>query len=165
MVRREIRRVLPGTVVFEQGVVVHTPFDAKIQDVATRAVRQALLDLDTREGHGGPKGHLDQSEWRDFLARAPGLHREPGGAKKPPQAGECFDALVPPGPDLDMLEAGPFAYRLDEASRKTAMRRADPERPAKTLAQVVEGGDIPRCARTEPMSSLDPHPGAKRAQS
>ena len=164
MVRREIRRVLPGTVVFEQGVVVHTPYDAKIQDVASRAVRQALLDLDTREGHIGPKGHLDQSEWRDFLARAPGLKRQPGGAKNPPVAGDCFDVLVPPGPDLDMLEAGPFAYRLDEASQKLAMRRADPEKPAKTLAQVVEGGDILSvCSNGTDVVSLDPHPWGQGA--
>jgi penicillin-binding protein 1A len=164
MVRREIRRLLPGAVVFEEGVVVHTPFDAKIQEVASRAVRQALLDLDARQGHGGAKGHLDRDEWRAFLARAPGLKRQPGGAKKPPQPGDCFDVLVPPGPDLDMLEAGPFAYRLDGPSRKLPIRRADPEEPAKTLAQVVEAGDILGvCSNGTDVVSLDPHPWGQGA--
>jgi penicillin-binding protein 1A len=164
MVRRELRRVLPGTVVFEEGVVVHTPFDARVQEIANGAVRQALLDLDARQGRRGPKAHLERADWRDFLARAPGLAREPGGAKRRPKAGDCFDVLVPPGPDFDMLEAGPFAYRLDAASRKLLVRPEDPERPAKTLEQRVQAGDvIGVCSNGTDAVSLDPHPWGQGA--
>jgi penicillin-binding protein 1A len=164
MVRREIRRLLPGTVVFEEGVVVHTPFDAHVQEVANGAVRQALLDLDARQGRRGAKGHLAREDWRDFLARGPGLAREPGGGKRRPRSGDCFDALVPPGPDLDMLEAGPFAYRLDEASRKLPIRSGDPQKPARPLEAVVEAGDVLGvCSNGTDAVTLDPRPWGQGA--
>jgi penicillin-binding protein 1A len=153
MVRREIRRLLPGTVVFEEGMVVHTPFLPHIQQVAEQAVRKALVDLDERQGRRGPKRHIEETGWATFLDAGTLLPRDASGAILEPAVGACFDVLV--GDDLAKVRAGPFTFALDEASRKVKVRRPpappdDPVKPPQDLEDRVVAGDVIGVCRIAP---------------
>ena len=68
-VRREIVNRYGGDQLYEGGLVVRTTLDPKLQQVAERALINALLKYDRRHGYRGPVTRLESIQsWRDQLA-------------------------------------------------------------------------------------------------
>jgi penicillin-binding protein 1A len=162
-VRRELRRVLPPGVVFAEGISVATPMDPHIQRIAQASVRQALRDLDGRQGRRASTGHLQPVDWPGFLNEASGLPRDPiDGALLPPRAGQCLDVLVAAQRDLGALQAGPFALSMSKAERDAAVRSS--EGKPKPLSSVVQAGDLlPVCVNEDMSLRLDDRPWGEGA--
>ncbi len=57
LVRRELKRLYGNTQVFEEGLVVETSLDMKMQRAAESAIRNGIIDLERRIGWNGPEGH------------------------------------------------------------------------------------------------------------
>ncbi|MCB9655660.1 MAG: PBP1A family penicillin-binding protein [Deltaproteobacteria bacterium] len=169
-VRRELRAIYGSDVAVQVGLKVYTPLDQRVQAVAEEAVQEALLAHTDRQGHRSTVKHLARPEWEAFLARAPGLRRDPAtGAVERPERGDCFDALVGDPVDLDQLRAGPWRFALNPLDRQARIRVTYDERlgrPPSTerLESSVQAGDVLRvCQITEDTVGLDPRPSAEGA--
>jgi penicillin-binding protein 1A len=162
-VRRELRRLLPPGVVFAEGLSVQTPMDPHIQQVAQDSVRQALRDLDLRQGRRASAGHLAPTEWAAFLREASGLPRDPiDGTLQPPKPGQCLEVLVAASRDLGALQAGPFSMQMAVEARSTPVRSA--EGKPRPLSQVVRVGDLlPVCVNDDRSLRLDDRPWGEGA--
>ncbi len=63
-----------GEEIYSRGFRVTTTIDSRLQDIANRATRSALLDYDSRHGYRGPEAHVelavdaDETAWREALA-------------------------------------------------------------------------------------------------
>lgn len=164
-VRREVRRLLPEGVVFGEGLTVHTPFRADVQQAAEDAIRQALLDHRSRQGWLGPVRSLSVSDAAAFLARGDGLKRDRQTAElQSPAAGACFPVLVGKERDLGALQAGPFTFPLRAEDRATTVRNPKPEAPPVPLQRAVRPGDVLQaCLLPEGTLALAERPWAEGA--
>ena len=161
MVRREVRRLLPSNLAFNEGLSVHTAFDPALQAVAESAVREAIAAVDKRQGRRSAAVRLSRPEWEAFLARGPGLPREQGSFV-PPTPGTCFDSLVGEKRNLAALAAGPYTFALARPEWSTMVRHTDSG--PMPLHQVVRAGDVLRvCLQEERTITLDPRPFAEGA--
>jgi len=145
-VRREVRRVFGETRPFLEGLQIHTALDPKVQAVAEEAVRQALRDLEARQGARGPVRNIPPDARQAFLDRGDGLKLDPQtGLLRDPRAGECFSAIA----DGDGLRASKFRYRLGAADLQKKVRTAVRDergkvtgREARELGTVLRDGDV-----------------------
>lgn len=170
-VRRELRRLLPDSVVYEAGLQVYTAFDPAVQAAAEQAVRGALVALDERQGLRATSRNLSAGARDRFLVEAPGLPRSlSSGAVLRPPGGHCFEAVVGAaggdrGPaDLGTLLAGPFRFSLREADRALKVRGAGPEPTVAPLSAVALAGDVLRvCVEEGERLRLDTRPWGEGA--
>ncbi|MFN0062736.1 MAG: penicillin-binding protein 1A [Myxococcaceae bacterium] len=134
-VRREIRRLLGADLPFRMGLRVFVPLDLGIARTAQEAIRQALFELEQRQGKRAVVSHLERETHDAFLAQASGLARRLTNAQPmPPQPGHCFVALSL-GPS-GVMRAGPFTFTLSASSEETA---------------ALQTGDVVRvCAAQQP---------------
>lgn len=160
MVRREVRRLLPGNIPFETGLRVYTAFDPALQAVAEQSVRDALVEVDKRQGRRGALRHLEPPQWANFLHRAPQLEVDPAtNAVLPPVPGDCFEALVPADKDLGKLSAGPFQFAMREEDRAALLRPTEEDKSPAPLSTVARAGDVLAvCLDDASTVSLDPRP-------
>lgn len=76
-VRRELQQRYGDTMLYKGGLAVRTSLEPRLQDIATRVMREGLMDYDRRHGWRGPVAHFDTTEdW----ARKLGDVKRPGGA-------------------------------------------------------------------------------------
>ncbi len=166
-VRRELRRLLPASMIYAAGLSVYTGLNRRVQAVAEQAVRDALYAVDARQGRRGAVRRIEGDEAVGrFLSAAPGLSRQVGsGALRFPSAGQCFDALVqsrPPG-DTTLL-AGPFLFTLRAEDLAVGLRPADLEAEPQPLSAVVAVGDVLRVCAVEGVTvRLDDRPWGEGA--
>ncbi|MCB9795288.1 MAG: PBP1A family penicillin-binding protein [Alphaproteobacteria bacterium] len=143
LVRRELRRLMPGGQVFSAGVDLQVPLDPAVQAAAEGAVREALAAHVARQGRQGATRRLDPAQRERFLTSAPRLRRDPQtGAPLPPAVGDCFEALVPSPMSLDALAAGPFRFALRDGDRQLPVRDPKGEKPPAPLKGRVGPGDV-----------------------
>ncbi len=162
-VRREIRRVAGAEVPFREGLQVHTPLDTEVQGAAHAAIREALTELESRQGRRGAVRRIDPSEWDAFRKRAAGLDRNAKGEPKRPEPGQCFSALVGPDRSLAALWSGPFELPLRESDRLQRVRDLEGRAP-QPLATRVRAGDVLRvCMGEDGQLGLDPRPWGEGA--
>lgn len=139
-VRREVRRRFGEDRPFLEGMQIHTPLDLEVQAVAEGAVRQALKDLEARQGARGPIRRIPPEARAGFLERGDKLpvDRQTGRFREP-AAGECFLAMTegPPG----TVRAGPFTFHLGAADLATRVRQAPGEAP-RPLGALLADGDV-----------------------
>jgi penicillin-binding protein 1A len=136
--RRELRRLFGEETAFREGMHVVTPYNYAVQAVAEHAVRQATIELQKRQGLGGPIDEIDPSRWDAWLARASGLPHDKSGQPLLPTPGLCFPALVRNG--LSELAAGPFTFALAPGDARLIVR-----------AGGLEGGrHVPLAVRAHP---------------
>ncbi len=159
LVRRELRRLLPSEVIFSEGLQVHTAMDPRIQAVAEEAVRQALRDLDDRQGRRGVIGNVPADKRENWLQRGPTLPRDPRtGTVRDPRPGECFEVMVEAFSDPGALAAGPLSFSLREEDRAVKLRGG------MTLAKEIAPGDLLRvCLQEDGQVMLDPRPWGEGA--
>jgi len=144
-VRRELRRLFGGAVPFEAGLQVHTPLDQRVQAVATQAVRQALADLDQREGRRGPAVAIPESAFLRFKVQADGMRRDRNThAIVSPRPGDCFPALVEETSPSPVLAAGTLSWSFEEDECKVQVREAFDGRRAGALCAQLRRGDVVR---------------------
>lgn len=145
--RREVRRLFGQDRPFVEGLQIHTALDPAVQRVAEDAVRQALADLEARQGARGPVRNIPAASRAAFLSRGDRLQNDPQtGTFRAPRAGECFPALR----EGDALRAGPFTFTLAQADLDKKVRRAAAvgadgkphSRPPAALAEVLQDGDV-----------------------
>lgn len=145
--RREVRRLFGQDRPFIEGLQIHTALDPAVQRVAESSIRQALADLETRQGARGPVRNIPVAGRPAFLRRGDRLQNDPQtGTFRAPRAGECFSAL-----QMDKhLEAGPFSFTLGSRDLEKKVRQSptvDAEgkprnRPPAALAEVLQDGDV-----------------------
>lgn len=138
--RREVRRLFGSDLPFLAGLQVHTGYDHAVQEVAEAATRQALTDLEARQGSRGPVRNIPPEKRPEFLRRGDKLRVDPQTkAFVAPGPGECVLALAddPHG----RLSAGPFHFALGPEDLAKKVRIA-PGRPAVALASVLLAGDV-----------------------
>jgi penicillin-binding protein 1A len=164
-VRREVRRLLGDQIPFTKGLQVYTPLDIELQETAERAIRQALVDLDAREGRQGALRRIPPEGWDAFLERAGEMRRDRASNQVlKPDTGACFEALVGPAADLGDLRAGPWRLALREDDRRALVRDTAPEAVPKPLVQVTKPGDVLSVCLVEGDSvRLDDRPWAEGA--
>ena len=76
-VRRELAQVYGDKALYEGGLSVRTSLSPKLQEIATKALRDGLIAYDRRDGWRGPAAHLDNLDgWKEQLAKVP---TPPGG--------------------------------------------------------------------------------------
>lgn len=154
-----------GEDVYTAGYKVHTTIDARQQQAANAAVRDALFDYEVRHGYRGAARHVDllevsnQKEWERALAEmpiSPGL--TPGLVLWSDEAGAAVYAR---GRRVVWLCGKPLAWALG----------------GREVNEVLQGGDIVHLARNTKGSyalaqspevegalvSLNPEDGAIRA--
>src|SRR5262249_2367460 len=74
MGRTELIQKFGEEIATTSGFRVYTALDSRLQELATAALRKALLDYDRRHGYRGPERHVDlpqqagQAEWSAQLA-------------------------------------------------------------------------------------------------
>ena len=120
VVRREVQRLF-GDLATTGGLIVHTPYDAKVQAAAVEGNREAA------------EAHRQRQGARPIKARR---------GKRPhfPEAG-CFQVQVPTNGDLTQLAAGPMRYRLrSEDHYAVVFDERDGKRHA--LKSQISGGEI-----------------------
>ncbi|MBU0625509.1 PBP1A family penicillin-binding protein [Patescibacteria group bacterium] len=61
LIRRELKNMFGNQSIFEDGLIVRTTLDMRMQRAAESAVRRGLLDLERRVGWQGPEAH--QPNW------------------------------------------------------------------------------------------------------
>ncbi len=164
-VRRQLRALLGPELPFTLGLRVDTPLDLKLQELAARAVREAVEAHRLRAGPLGATRRLPPESWDAFLARGGGLALDPQtGVPLAPDPGACFEALVGEGARLDSLLVGPFTLSLAEEERETRVQTGVEDEGPQPLDEVVQAGDVLRvCARDERTAVLDPRPWAEGA--
>lgn len=164
-VRRQIRGMLGDEIPYTLGLRVDTPLDLKLQEVATRAVREAVEAHRLRAGPLGAVRRLPPERWDAFLARGAGLSLDlETGVPLAPDPDQCFEALVGEGADLGQLLAGPFVFALAEADRSTRVQTGVEDEGPQPLEEVVQAGDVLQvCAREAGSVALDPRPWAEGA--
>lgn len=154
--RREVRRLFGQDRPFVEGLQIHTALDPAVQRVAEDAVRQALADLEARQGARGPVRNIPESGRAAFLSRGDRLQNDPQtGTFRAPRAGECFPALR----DGGSLRAGPFTFTLAQADLDKKVRQSPQvgadgtphSRAPAPLGQVLQDGDVlDVCVATDP---------------
>src|SRR5579862_9351721 len=76
-VRRELLQKYGEKGLYASGLSVRTSLDSKLQAIATRSLRDALIAYDRRHGYRGPVTHIDGAvDWRARIKAMP----LPGGA-------------------------------------------------------------------------------------
>jgi penicillin-binding protein 1A len=71
-VRRELAARVGEQRLYEGGLSVRTTVDPKLQEIATRALRNGLVAYDRRHGYRGPVAQLpDARDWQARLAKMP----------------------------------------------------------------------------------------------
>ena len=76
-VRRELIKLYGERALYEGGLTVRASMDPKLQEAATRSVRQGLIDYDRRHGWRGPITRMENFDtWAKKLASIP---MPPGG--------------------------------------------------------------------------------------
>ena len=145
--RREVRRLFGQDRPFLEGLQVHTALRRDVQAVAEAAVRQALADLEERQGARGPVRNIPAASREAFLKRGDRLQIDvQTGEFRPPRTAECFSALAA-GKEL---RAGPFTFTLGQADLDKKVRQSpkldekgEPvRRPPAALSEVLQDGDV-----------------------
>ncbi len=68
-VRRELQQVYGDAALYQGGLAVRTSVDPRLQDIATRSLREGLISYDRRHGWRGPVTRLESFDnWPDQLA-------------------------------------------------------------------------------------------------
>jgi penicillin-binding protein 1A len=68
-VRRELGTKYGQDSLYQEGMVVRTTINPRLQDIAVRALRDGLQDYDKRHGYRGPLGNISVGvEWENELA-------------------------------------------------------------------------------------------------
>ena len=138
VVRREVQRLF-GDQAIENGLIVYTPYDAKVQSVAVEGTRLAAEEHQKRQG------------LRVIAARS--------GSRPIFPRSDCFNVQVPPRADLSDLRAGAMRYAL---RRKDYDRIVFDERSGKrsTLRSQLRGGEILKVClpKPEPVDEDAPPP-------
>ncbi|MCB9683265.1 MAG: PBP1A family penicillin-binding protein [Alphaproteobacteria bacterium] len=140
-VRREVRRLFGTELPFQVGLQVFTPLDPVLQRAAEKGVRDAAAAVEQRQGIPAATRRLSWSEVPGFLEVAAGLGRTPDGDVEEPTAGDCFDAVYA---TQGKVRAGPYTWRLSDASWWQRIWNPDSEIPAQPLAYVARWGDVLR---------------------
>lgn len=145
--RREVRRLFGQDRPFVEGLQIHTALDPGVQRVAEASVRQALADLETRQGARGPVRNIPEAGRKAFLDRGDRLTIDPQtGQLRAPRGGECFLALW----DTDHLQANAFTFALTDADLDKKVRQSPTvdehgtphPRPPAALRAVLRDGDV-----------------------
>ena len=173
-VRRELSGLFGDKQLYEGGLSVRTPLDVRLQDIATRALRDGLMAYDRRHGWRGPVAHLAKlNGWVGQLA-----------TMTLPKGGEAWRLAVvldTKGDDATVgLDDGrtahlPFAeMNWARPERDDGEVGPEPRRPADVvkvgdviLVEAAEGRDTPRTSyalRQIPqvqggLVAMDPHTG------
>lgn len=141
LARRELRRLLGDELPFAKGVRVDVAYDAAIQVAADAAIRDAVRQVEARQGRRGPLRRVPRDEIEAWSLRAHGLRTTSDGAAVAPADGECFEVIQDEA-GLDGLRAGPWRFRLADDDRATLVRSADPTVKARPLAAAATIGDV-----------------------
>ncbi len=145
--RREVRRLFGQDRPFVEGLQIHTALDPAVQRVAESSIREALADLEARQGARGPVRNIPVAARPAFLRRGDRLQNDPQtGTFRVPRPGECFSALQ----IENHLEAGPFRFALGAADLEKKVRQSPTvdadgkprNRPPAALAEVLQDGDV-----------------------
>ncbi|MFH1463522.1 MAG: PBP1A family penicillin-binding protein [Pseudomonadota bacterium] len=159
-VRRDLRQLFGGSVPFEAGLQVYTPLDQQIQAVATQAVRQALVDLDKREGRRGPAATLREERFLRFQLQADGMRRDRvTHVVLSPRPGDCFPALVTETTPRPQLVASSFNWEFSDDECRERVRGTFDGRHAGALCSQLRRGDVVRvCLAEDRRLRLDSRP-------
>jgi penicillin-binding protein 1A len=164
-----------GNEALNNGYVIHTTIDSSDQEAANQALRDSLVDYDTRHGYRGAEAHVELPAaaspedliklidgYRTFNGLVPGVVSQVGAEEALVQLGDGQIAAL----GLSAMEwARPY---LDDSRRGPAPKRVD---------SVLKAGDIVRVALDDEgawrlaqipavqgaMVGLDPDDGAIRA--
>ncbi|MBN8480296.1 MAG: penicillin-binding protein 1A [Xanthomonadales bacterium] len=144
MVRQQAIERL-GNEALNDGYVIRTTIDSRAQEAANKALRDALVDYDSRHGYRGAEAHVELAAdaqpadlvghldaYRNVAGLAPGLVAEADAGRAVVQLGD--------GQSVELtLESVAWARAyLDDSRRGPAPKRVD---------EVVKAGDIVRVAR------------------
>ncbi|MCA1972195.1 MAG: penicillin-binding protein 1A [Caenispirillum sp.] len=137
-VRRELQQRYGDTMLYKGGLAVRTSLEPRLQGIATRVMRDGLMDYDRRHGWRGPVAHLDSTDdWARKLGDVP----RPGGA-------------LPEWEMAVVLEVSPKEARIGLRGRagtltfddtKWARQWLENQRfgaAPKSMADVVKVGDV-----------------------
>ena len=145
LVRREVRRLLGDELPFAEGLRVEVAYDASAQKAADGAIRDAVRQVEARQGRRGALRRVPRDQIEAWRMRSHGLRTRPDGDRTEivrPTPGDCFEAIVDGERGLDALAVGPFRYRLADADRKTLVRSPDPTVRPRSLADAASIGDV-----------------------
>lgn len=141
-VRREVRRLLGNELPVRHGLVVHTPYDARLQAVAEEAIEQAAAAVEERQGMNGPLRTLDREGVTAFLARNEGLSKDPmSGRTVLPAPGNCFPIVLGASP-RQPVRAGGLELKLVATDWQRRVRSRSEEDASKTLADTRPEGQV-----------------------
>ncbi|HEY0833772.1 MAG TPA: penicillin-binding protein 1A, partial [Azospirillum sp.] len=147
-IRRELVKLYGDQALYEGGLSVRASMDPKLQAVATRALRNGLVQYDRRHGYRGPVGHMDNFDnWAKKLAAMP-----------PPPGSEGWRTAVvlkdddATGLDIGLADGARGRIPLSELKWARAVKddRLGPE--IRKPADVAKLGDI---VLVEPVSKDD----------
>ncbi len=148
--RREVRRLFGQDLPFVEGLQVHTALDPVVQRVAEASVREALADLETRQGARGPVRNIPAAGREAFLKRGDRLQIDAQtGQFRPPRPGECFLGLWD-SQGAGQLRAGPYTFTLGSTDLDKKVRQAPTldehgaqhARAPAALRAVLKDGDV-----------------------
>ncbi len=166
-VRRVVRELFGAEMPFRAGLQVFTPLDVRVQAEALTAVQEAVRALEERQGRRGPIQRLRPEEWQAFLDRGEGLDQDPStGRLRPPEAGECFPALVGGSGRPDEILASTWRFGLDPSECGIRVRTglATGEPVPRPLCDALSPGDVVRVCRSDGTGvRLDPRPWGEGA--
>ena len=137
-----------GNDAYTDGYKVYTTIDSRLQPVASKALRQALIEYDERHGYRGAESHVE-------LARDSTIDDWEGALRDTSSAGGLFPALV-----LSMGEQNAVVYLGDNRkitldwgalswARSYVSENALGPVP-KAASEMLRAGDIVRVRQTAP---------------
>ena len=143
-VRKYLFKKYGHDLLYRGGLRVYTTVNLKMQHAGQKALEKGLLELDHREGYGGPLRHLSENEISQFLAQ-----EEQKIALNPLVPGSLAEALVEKvddkGQAVEVL-VGKMRCLLPFSEMKWA-RKPDPKKAyysvkLKKPSQVLKQGDV-----------------------
>ncbi|WP_404385009.1 penicillin-binding protein 1A [Caenispirillum salinarum] len=152
-VRRELQNRYGDKGLYEGGLAVRTSLDPELQSIATRVMREGLLDYDRRHGWRGPVAHLDDlNDWPRALR----------DIEKPAAALEDWRLAVVLEVSADAARiglsdhAGTIPFEEAKWARKWLEKQRYGAQP-KDMHDVLEAGDV---VLVEPVAEEEAADGA-----
>ena len=141
-VRRNLRTMYGHDVLYEGGLYVKTTLDPKLQEIADRALREALFLYDRRHGYRGAMARLEEglNAWEPALA---GLKKEKEIPLYDEQALAVVLAVDAKTASIGVLDHGPAVLPFGEMAWARRQISDWQTGPAPTKAtDVVKVGDV-----------------------
>lgn len=136
MARREARE-LYGTDGYNAGLRITTTIDAKLQDMAQRAVVAALLEYDRRHGYRGAEASTDPNSSREDMDKLLARHL-------PTQGLEAGVVLKTSASEAILYLGAGREAKLDSTGVAWAITTAQSRKKGRSLTTLLKPGDIIR---------------------